>query len=416
MNATCVAAIGLQWGDEGKGKIIDWLAEDARHVARFQGGHNAGHTLVVDERELVLHLVPSGILQPQCHCYIGQGVALSLPALGEELHTLDQFGTDVSTRLTVSPDCTLILPYHQALDVAREGKAGKIGTTKRGIGPAHEDKVGRRAVRLRHVLTDDFRERLAEMADRINCELVNLHGAKPLDAQSIGDELLAQAAHVRPLVGAVATPLATAKNNNEKILLEASQGTLLDIEQGSYPFVTSAGCTIAAAAPGLGIELAPQVIGIAKCYTTRVGMGAFPTELTGADAEFLTTTGGEFGATTARQRRVGWLDIPALRHALALNGCTQIALTKLDILGQLNEIKICTNYADSEWVPDDAALTKLQPQYTTMPGWGTLATVTDYADLPANCRAYVELVAELTGAEISIISHGKGRNETLRCA
>lgn len=414
MQEACSVAIGLQWGDEGKGKIIDWLAKDAAHVARFQGGHNAGHTLVVDGRELVLHLVPSGILQANTHCYIGQGVALSLPALIAEITKLKEFGCELAGRLTVSPDCTLILPWHQELDVAREGSAGKIGTTKRGIGPAHEDKIGRRGIRLRHVLADDFRERLSEVAARINCELEHLHGASPIDSDQVATELSTQAQQLSEFVGNVTAQLTKAFHAEEKILLEASQGTLLDIEQGSYPFVTSAGCTAAAVAPGLGVHLNPQVLGIAKCYTTRVGLGSFPTEIKDtALADKLTQLGGEFGATTARQRRVGWLDLPALRHALAVNGCEYIALTKLDILGQLDEIKVCTQYQEGPWVPDDASLAKLTPVYTSLPGWGDLAQVSECDDLPTTCRDYLDLIREHTGARIRILSHGKGRHDTL---
>lgn len=422
MDEPCVVAVGLQWGDEGKGKIIDWLATDAQHVARFQGGHNAGHTIIAEGRELVLHLVPSGILQPNCHCYIGQGVVLDLAALLDEIDRIREFGVDITKRLTISPDCALLLPFHQALDEARESGNGKIGTTKRGIGPAHEDKVGRRAVRLRHVLGNGFTQRLQDATAHANCELIHLHGAAPFEATSIASLLREQADAVRPYVGGVAAPLVQARACGEKILLEASQGALLDIEQGSYPYVTSAHSIAAAAVPGLGIDLKPMVLGIAKCYSTRVGHGAFPTELDGAAAQLLTTEGQEFGATTARQRRVGWIDIPALKHALAINGCQDIALTKLDVLGLLDEINVCTNYSSEgsthakHWSPDNQALKTCLPQYREHPGWGALESVSTYADLPELCREYVCLISELTGARIRIVSHGKEREHTLLCS
>ena len=415
MNSNCLAAIGMQWGDEGKGKIIDWLAHDAKHVARFQGGHNAGHTLIANEQKIVLHLIPSGILQANCHCYIGQGVVLSPKALLDEIEKLNNNGCDPTGRLTVSYDCSLVLPYHVALDQAREQNTTKIGTTLRGIGPAHEDKVGRRAIRLRHVLNDDFRDRLENLAARVNAELTSLHNAKALDVQQVADELYTQVEKLKPFAGNVTTQIATARKNEEKILLEASQGTLLDIEQGSYPYVTSASCIAAAAVPGLGIDLKPEVIGITKCYTTRVGSGSFPTELDGETAETLTKVGNEFGATTSRQRRVGWLDLPALKHACALNGCVHLALTKIDVLGVIDEIKVCTSYDNEGWMSDDASLAKITPNYTTMEGWGKIEQLNSYADLPAACKAYIEMIQDATNTTVSIISYGPDRKQTLFC-
>ncbi len=414
----CLAAVGLQWGDEGKGKIIDWMAAKASHVARFQGGHNAGHTIVHNGQKHVLHLIPSGIAQPDCRCYIGPGVVLSMTHLLEELAMIDKFVSQSARRITVSPDCSLIMPHHKLLDEAREGSEGKIGTTKRGIGPAHEDKIGRRAVRLRNILDGEFSEQLHNSVAHANCLLEHMHKAATVDESAIAKKLTAEAEQIQPYVGDVATLLADAQAKQEVILLEASQGSLLDVEHGSYPFVTSAPCLAAASISGLGIDLKPHVIGISKGYTTRVGNGVFPTELKGKQAEFLTIQGDEFGATTNRQRRVGWLDIPALRYALRLNGCNHIALTKLDVLGQMDPIRICVSYNQTDqlvdnWVADDQTLSRYEPQYLELPGWGTLGQVNSYASLPSNCRKFISEVETRCEAQVSVISFGAERNATI---
>ena len=418
MTARCLAAVGLQWGDEGKGKIIDWLAAKAQHVARFQGGHNAGHTVICNGHKHVLHLVPSGIIQPKCKCYIGPGVVLSLTCLLDELATLSTSIPDFAGRVALSADCTLIMPHHMMLDEASEGPNSKIGTTRRGIGPAHEDKVGRRAVRLRDVLDGEFASRLHSSVAHANCLLKHLHKTDLADEQAIAKQLIAEAEQVRPYIGDIAHMLDTARVADHVILVEASQGALLDVEHGSYPFVTSASCLATASASGLGVDLKPHVIGISKGYVTRVGNGAFPTEISDNQAQLLITQGEEYGATTSRQRRVGWLDIPALRYALRLSGCKHIVLTKLDVLGLLDPIRICTSYENNgrnvnTWVPDNRVLSGYTPRYMELPGWGKLGKIATYTDLPPNCRDFISTVEQLCDARISAVSYGADRNDTL---
>lgn len=414
----CTAAVGLQWGDEGKGKIIDWLAGDAKHVARFQGGNNAGHTVVAGGEKTVLHLIPSGILRERCRCHIGQGVVLDMQALLEEADMLEKAGIDVAGRLSVSGGCALVLPHHVALDEARESGSAAIGTTKRGIGPAHEDRAGRRALRLSDVIGGGYEEKLAASLRHANCELAHLHGREPVDPESVREWIDGKASRVAPLVADVAAELRRARDRGEKILLEASQGALLDVEQGSYPFVTSSSCIASAGAGGLGVDLRPKVIGIAKAYATRVGLGAFPTEIGGDAAETLVEKGEEFGATTARQRRVGWLDVPALRHALAVNGCKEIALTKLDVLGLLDTVKVCVGYARDgkalgSWPAGNDELERCEPEYVEMEGWGRMPEVAGAGDIPEACARYVEKVSELCGARVSILSLGPERAATM---
>ena len=417
-SAQCLAVVGLQWGDEGKGKIIDWIAADAQHVARFQGGHNAGHTVVTDNREIALHLIPSGILHQQCHCYIGQGVVLDLEALLNELENLTLAGISTTGQLGISANCALVLPHHVMVDKAREQYAHGKGTTLRGIGPAHEDKTGRRAVRLGDVLADSFQDKLHHSVAHANCELKHLHGLPEADPDEIASSLAKLAAQAKHLVVDVKECLVQAQQAGEMILLEGSQGALLDIEQGSYPYVTSASCTAAASVSGLGIDLQPVVIGIAKAYATRVGRGSFPTEITGPVADLLTQQGKEYGATTARLRRVGWLDIPALRHALSLNGCQTIALTKLDILGLVDTIKICVNYRHhgkllNTWPAHDDVLAECEPEYIECTGWGPLADINEIEDLPKACRDYVRMIESLCEVDVAVLSYGKDRNATL---
>ncbi len=415
---SCTAAVGLQWGDEGKGKIIDWLAEDARHVARFQGGNNAGHTVMVGGEKTVLHLIPSGILREHCRCHIGQGVVLDMQALLEEVDMLGRAGIDVAGRLSVSRGCALVLPHHVALDEARESGSSAIGTTKRGIGPAHEDKAGRRALKLSDVIDGGYEGKLAASLKHANCELEHLHGREPVDPDTVREWIDHKASRVAPLAADVAAELKEARDRGERILLEASQGALLDVEQGSYPYVTSSSCIAAAGAGGLGVELRPRVIGIAKAYATRVGLGAFPTEIEGDVAEMLVEKGEEFGATTARQRRVGWLDVPALRHALAVNGCREIALTKLDVLGLADTVKVCVGYRMDgkplgSWPASNDALERCEPEYVEMEGWGRMPEVADAGDIPEACARYVDRVAELCGARVSILSLGPERAATM---
>ena len=409
----CLALVGLQWGDEGKGKLVDWLATNSNHVVRFQGGHNAGHTVITEGKEYTLHLIPSGVLNPKCSCYIGQGVVLSLKALTEEIAGLEELGIDLTNRLFISPYCSLVLPHHQLLDQQRESGADEIGTTKRGIGPAHEDKSGRIAIKLIDVISDTYQSNLEKSINKANLNLVN-----KIDFAEDSNELFQLAKKVEPYLADVNQLLIAAKQKDEIILLEGSQGALLDLEQGTYPYVTSASCIASAHAAGIGVNLHPHVIGVVKAYTTRVGLGSFPTELTNDDANTLIKQGQEFGATTSRQRRVGWLDIVALKHALAINGCNEIAITKIDILGLVDKLKICVAYKYkgneiTNWPPHDAILSDCEPVYIEMPSWGQLANLSSYDDLPNECKSYITKIEELCEIKVSIISYGKDRKDTI---
>ncbi len=416
---TTAAIIGLQWGDEGKGKIVDCLAEMASHVARFQGGHNAGHTLIVDGKKHVLHLLPSGILHPKAKCYIGNGVVVSPPDLQKEISILEAQGFDILNRLFVASNATLILPYHIALDNAREVK-GQIGTTKRGIGPAHEDKIGRRAIRFYDLYNGNCAALLTTNIQYYN-HLLAYHGVAPLDEKRIYDDLCQQAEALAPyLCDNIADRLENAKNQQDVILLEGAQGTLLDIEQGTYPYATSASCLVAASVSGLGIDLSPKVFGVIKSYCTRVGNGPFPTELLDDNGKILAERGCEFGSTTQRPRRCGWIDIPLIRHALRLNGCKNLIITKMDVLDTFQEIKICTDYTLNgktlSLPPADASqLQHCQPIYKTMQGWApqSLADATDIGDLPDAAKQFIATVEELCQAKIDIISTGPDRNATI---
>lgn len=425
------AIIGLQWGDEGKGKIVDWLSPHYQHVARFQGGHNAGHTILHGGQKTVLHLLPSGVLHAQTQCYIGNGVVLSLPDLLREIREIEAQGIALAGRLWVATAAALILPYHIALDTVRERKH-KIGTTRRGIGPAHEDKIGRRAVRVYDLLSADGRDKIranlyhhqAELASGANgtdsgddAEPSDTAGA--LDADAIWRGLQEQLAALRPyLCDSVATRLQAAATAGESILLEGAQGSLLDIEHGTYPYTTSAACIAAAATSGLGIELHPQVFGITKAYSTRVGNGPFPTELAEDDAagKALSQAGNEFGATTGRARRCGWLDLPMLRHAVRLNGCRQLIITKLDVLDGFDSILVCTAYQlDGKTLryppASPHALARCQPVYEALPGWRgeSTANARSLAALPAAARDYINYLQEQCGAHIAAISTGADR-------
>ncbi len=414
MSATCIAVVGLQWGDEGKGKIVDWLAADAQHVARFQGGNNAGHTVVSEGRKMVLHLIPSGILQPRVRCYIGPGVVLDCAALEQEIAMLQAEGCDPGGRLTVSPGCALILRHHRELDRARERGCTRIGTTLRGIGPAQEDRTARRAVRLRDVWAGRHADLVHTSVQRANLELEAL-GCSRLDAAEVADEACTAARTAKPYAGDVAAALIGARQRNDRILLEGSQGALLDIEQGTYPHVTSSTCLASGAAGGLGVDLRPHVVGIAKAYATRVGNGVFPTELDGDDAQLLRAEGEEFGATTGRARRVGWLDVPALRHALAINGCTNMILTKVDVLAGRESVKLCTAYVhgserSERMVPDSSWLAEGRPAYETHAGW---PAVSAKGKLDPAAAAYVERIEHLCEARVDVISVGAEREANI---
>lgn len=419
-----VVVIGTQWGDEGKGKVVDLLTERAAAVVRFQGGHNAGHTLVIDGKKTVVHLIPSGILRPNVQCLIGNGVVLSLTALLQEIRELESNGVQVYGRLTISEACPLILPYHVALDLAREKARGAhaIGTTGRGIGPAYEDKVSRRAVRLGDLFhAERFAAKLKEILDFHNFVLQNYFQAKPVDFQQVLDETLAQAEALRPLVGDVTELLYQHRQNGESVLFEGAQGALLDIDFGTYPYVTSSNTTAGAATTGTGLgpRYLDYVLGITKAYATRVGGGPFPTELFDDLGKHLAERGNEFGATTGRPRRCGWFDAVALRRSIQHNSVSGLCVTKLDVLDGLASIKLCVAYrCDGEQratLPLGAeAFEGCEPVYEELPGWReSIIDIKRYEDLPDNARQYLKRIEAVTGTPIDIISTGPDRANTI---
>lgn len=419
-----VVVVGTQWGDEGKGKIVDLLTERAGAVVRFQGGHNAGHTLVINGHKTVLHLIPSGILREGIQCLIGNGVVLSPQALHEELAMLDARGVAARERLKISPACPLILPYHVALDNARERARGAtaIGTTGRGIGPAYEDKVARRALRLGDLFhRERFAAKLGEVIDYHNFVLKNYYHTDALDFQQVLESSLAFAEELQPLVADVAAILGDLAKRHIPVMFEGAQGTMLDIDHGTYPYVTSSNTTAANAAVGAGVGPGSldYVLGITKAYTTRVGAGPFPTELFDDMGEHLARRGHEFGSTTGRPRRCGWFDAVALRRAVQLNGVSGMCITKLDVLDELDSIQIGVGYAcdgsDTSTPPlDTDAFASCQPRYETLPGWkqSTLG-IRRYDELPENARRYLKRIEEIVETPIDIISTGPDRADTI---
>ncbi len=419
-----VVIVGTQWGDEGKGKIVDLLTDRVRAVARFQGGHNAGHTLVIGGKKTVLHLIPSGILRKDVVCLIGNGVVLSLPALFKEMDELAQNGVDVDARLRVSESCPLILPYHAALDVARERAFGSraIGTTGRGIGPAYEDKVGRRTVRVLDLFEPGvFREKLAQVMDFHNFVLTHHYKAEAVDFEKTLAESLEHGARLRPLVADVPGILHGYLESGQPIMFEGAQGTFLDIDHGTYPYVTSSSTCAANAALGTGVgpESLGYVLGITKAYTTRVGAGPFPTELHDECGEYLSRRGNEFGATTGRRRRCGWFDAVAVRRAVQLNGVHGLCITKLDVLDGLETVRICVAYqykGERRTTPPSGAdaMAQCQPVYEDWPGWKESTVGVRRKDaLPLNARKYLDRIEELSGARIDLISTGAERDDTI---
>ncbi len=419
-----VVVLGTQWGDEGKGKIVDLLTDEAKCVARFQGGHNAGHTLVIDGKKTVLHLIPSGILRGDVTCLIGNGVVLAPDALMKEITGLEQNGVPVRERLKLSSACTLILPYHAALDKAREAARGKsaIGTTGRGIGPAYEDKVARRGVRLGDVLhRERFAEKLAGVMDFHNFVLKNYYKVEPVDFQKTLDETLAIAEQIKPMIDDVATILHNHRRRGDNIMFEGAQGSLLDIDHGTYPYVTSSNTTAGGTSTGSGFGplYLDYILGITKAYTTRVGGGPFPTELFDETGKHLATKGHEFGSTTGRARRCGWFDAVALRRAIEINSVSGLCLTKLDVLDGLDVVRICTGYRSNGQLvssaPTDAdSYEGLEPIYEDMPGWKeSTVGAQRLEDLPANARKYIARLQDAVGAPIDIISTGPDRVETI---
>ncbi|MDR2016500.1 MAG: adenylosuccinate synthase [Burkholderiales bacterium] len=419
-----VVVIGTQWGDEGKGKIVDWLSERAQGVVRFQGGHNAGHTLVIGQRKTILRLIPSGILHPTVAVYIGNGVVLSPQALLQEIGELETAGLQVRNRLKISPACPLVLPYHVAIDQARESSMGdgKIGTTGRGIGPAYEDKIARRALRVQDLCQPDrFITKLEKLAEYHNFLLTQYHKRDPLPFAQVRDEMLALAPQIAPMVADVADLLHEARQRGDSLLFEGAQGAMLDIDHGTYPFVTSSNCLAgnAFAGSGIGPGMVDYVLGIVKAYTTRVGTGPFPTELTDDIGAGLAKRGNEFGSVTGRPRRCGWLDIAQLKRSLHLSNVNGLCITKLDVLDGMDEVCISTGYTVNgksvNLIPTGAdAVTQCVPVYERFPGWKeNTVGIKTFDALPANARAYLKRIEALTGVPIAMASTGPERNETI---
>ncbi len=419
-----LVVVGAQWGDEGKGKIIDLLTERADIVARYQGGHNAGHTVVVGMEEFILHLIPSGILHRGKKCIIGNGVVVDPAALLEEMDGLKKRGIKSDQSLLISRNAHLIMPYHKALDVASEKLKGnkKIGTTGRGIGPAYADKINRKGIRMADLLDPElFREKLAANTGEANFLLEQFYNAPLVHQAQVYEEYMGYAQKLKKYITDTTLYLNEAIARNKKVLAEGAQGTHLDVDHGTYPFVTSSSPTAGGACTGLGIgpNTITEVMGIVKAYTTRVGSGPFPTEQENKLGELLRARGREYGATTGRARRCGWADTLIIRHAVRVNGMTSVAITKLDVLDTLDELKICVGYKYKgklyEEMPSElTVLEKGVPQYITMPGWRqTTIGITKYGDLPRNARAYVEKLCKLCRVKPAIISTGARRDETI---
>lgn len=419
-----VVILGSQWGDEGKGKIVDMLMEQASVAVRFQGGHNAGHTLVINGEKTILRLIPSGILHAHVQCLIGNGVVLSPTALLQEMGELERRGIPVSERLRISEACVLVLPYHVALDQAREKARGKaaIGTTGRGIGPAYEDKVARRAIRFGDLFDEKYlTTRLAEVLDYHNFILQNYHQHEPVDFNQLRDGLLAMVPQLRPMKCDVVAVLAEYRAQNKNMIFEGAQGTMLDVDHGTYPFVTSSNTVAGAASTGSGFgpRYFDYILGIMKAYTTRVGSGPFPTELQDEVGKTLAQRGNEFGSVTGRPRRCGWLDMVILRRSTQLNSFSGLCVTKLDVLDTLDTLRICTGYRlygrEVNVLPTVIAdLAACEPIYEEFPGWkqSTLGIKT-FKELPDNAKKYLLRIEELAGVPIDMISTGPDRHETI---
>ena len=426
-----VVVVGTQWGDEGKGKLVDWLTEMAQGVVRFQGGHNAGHTLVINGVKTALHLIPSGIMRPGVKCYIGNGVVVSAAKLFEEIEGLEKAGVEVRSRLRISEACPLILPFHAALDIAREarreqGGTEKIGTTGRGIGPAYEDKVARRALRVQDLKHPErFAAKLKEVLSLHNHVLTTYLDAPAIDFDTVFAEAMKHAELLKPMMADVSRELNDAHRLGANLLFEGAQGTLLDVDHGTYPYVTSSNCVAgnAAAGAGVGPGMLHYILGITKAYCTRVGGGPFPTELDwevpGTPGYHMSTVGAEKGVTTGRSRRCGWFDAALLKRSAQVNGLTGLCITKLDVLDGLTELKLCTGYElDGEIVdilPMGAdEIERCKPIYETMEGWtDSTVGVTDYDKLPINARLYLQRIAHVTGVPIDMISTSPDRDHTI---
>jgi adenylosuccinate synthase len=426
-----VVVVGTQWGDEGKGKVVDWLTDHAQGVVRFQGGHNAGHTLVINGRKTALQLIPSGVMREGVACYIGNGVVVDPVHLLSEIERLEAIGVEVRSRLFISESCPLILPFHVEVDRAREtlresSGSGKIGTTGKGIGPAYEDKVARRALRIQDLKHPQrFARKLAELLALHNVALSGYLGSKALEFQPIYDQAMRVAEQLSPMFADVGYALHQSHLRGDRLLFEGAQGTLLDIDHGTYPYVTSSNCVAgnAAAGAGVGPQMLHYRLGITKAYTTRVGGGPFPTELpidqAGTVGHHLSTVGQERGTVTGRARRCGWLDAAALRRAMIINGISGLCITKLDVLDGLQEVLVCTGYRLDGRVVDILPLdaddiTRCEPVYEAFEGWSeTTAGVTRWDDLPARARQYLLRVQELIGVPIDMVSTGPDRDHTI---
>ena len=426
-----VVVVGTQWGDEGKGKLVDWLTEMSQGVVRFQGGHNAGHTLVINGVKTALHLIPSGIMRPGVKCYIGNGVVLSAAKLFEEIEGLEKAGVEVRSRLRVSEACPLILPFHAALDIAREafrekGGFAKIGTTGRGIGPAYEDKIARRALRVQDLrYPERFATKLRELLDFHNFVLTGFLNSPAIDFDTVYDEAMRHAELLKPMMADVSRELNDAHRDGANLLFEGAQGTLLDIDHGTYPYVTSSNCVAgnAAAGAGVGPGMLHYVLGITKAYCTRVGGGPFPTELDweapGTVGYHLSNVGAEKGVTTGRSRRCGWFDAALLKRSAQVNGLSGLCITKLDVLDGIEELKLCTGYTldgqTTDILPmgaDDIA--RCTPIYESMPGWSqSTVGVTDYDKLPPAAQQYLQRIEEVTGVPIHMVSTSPDRDHTI---
>ncbi len=427
-----VVVIGTQWGDEGKGKVVDWLTDHAAGVVRFQGGHNAGHTLIIGNKKTILRLIPSGIMHPQVICYIGNGVVLSPEALFKEIGELEAAGLNVCDRLRISEAATLILPYHVAIDNAREKKRGaaKIGTTGRGIGPAYEDKVARRALRVQDLFyPEKFAAQLRENLEYHNFVLTNYYGASPVDFQTTLDEAMAYAARIKPMVTDVSSALYAAEQAGQNLLFEGAQGTLLDIDHGTYPYVTSSNCVAgnAAAGSGVGPDSLQYILGITKAYCTRVGAGPFPSELYDFDNPAkqdpvgirLAEVGKEFGSVTGRPRRTGWLDAAALKRSIQINGLTGLCITKLDVLDGLEQVRLCVGYRlegkELDVLPRGAeAVALCEPIYEDFPGWqDSTVGIQEWDRLPIQAQHFLRRIEAVAGKPIAMVSTGPERDETI---
>ena len=419
-----VVVIGTQWGDEGKGKIVDWLTDEVAAVVRFQGGHNAGHTLVVNGKKTILRLIPSGILHPQVTCYIGNGVVLSPEALLQEIDELAVAGVDVMSRMRISEACPLILPYHVAIDRARELALGiaKLGTTGRGIGPCYEDKVARRAIRLHDLyFAQRFKEKLIEVLDYHNFVLKHYLKAETVSVDSVFESTLKMGERLKPMIADVSADLNRLMAEGKSLLFEGAQAALLDVDHGTYPYVTSSNCLAgqASAGAGVGPQALNYVLGITKAYATRVGSGPFPTELENDVGERLRKRGNEFGSVTGRPRRCGWFDAAALKRAAQINGLSGLCITKLDVLDGLETLRICTGYKIDGRVTDILpygadSIAHCEPIYEDHAGWSeSTYGVKTWEGLPKNAQVYLKRMEQLVGVSIDLVSTGPDREETV---